>query len=870
MTEEFDLTDVQGLSDEEAERRLSEEGYNEIAAAAKRHILRIAWDVVREPMFLLLVSAGIIYLGLGDRKQAILLMCFVVVVIGITFYQERKAERALEALRDLSSPRANVIRSGEQKRIAGRDVVRGDIALLAEGDRVPADAVLLMCTNLSVDESLLTGESVPVRKTGCEDPAEEMGRPGGDDLPFVWSGTLVVQGRGVVEVRATASDTEMGRIGKALEEIEPEVTPLQKETRRAVRLIATFGGALCVLVVVLYGLTRHNTGGENVWLTGLLVGLTLAMALLPEEFPVVLTIFLTMGAWRISKKDVLTREVPAVETLGSATVLCVDKTGTLTYNRISVSRLVVKGAAYDLGDHKREPLPEEFHQLIEYSILASQKDPFDPLERAIKRLGDRKLFATEHLHDDWSFLREYALSQELLALSHVWKSPTGDEFLIAAKGAPEAVVDLCHMSEGQHEAMMLEVNAMASDGLRVIAVARALFTEADLPADQHEFVFEFLGLIGLADPVRANVAESVAECSTAGIRVVMITGDYPGTAQNVAGRIGLEPAEQYITGPELDEMTDSELRERIKTVNIFARVVPEQKLRLVEALKANGEIVAMTGDGVNDAPALKSANIGIAMGGRGTDVAREAAALVLVDDDFSSIVDSVRLGRRIYDNLKKAMSFIVAVHVPIAGLALLPVIFTKLPLVLLPIYLAFLELIIDPACSIVFEGEPEEAGLMMRKPRNLDDPLFNRRTVILSLLQGLFVLVVVGTLFRIALGRPNSLGNWSASQVGQARALAFAALVIANLGLILTNRSWSRTIRQTIREPNRALWYIVGGTIVLLSLVLYVPGLRSLFKFSKLSPVDLLIAIGAGTLSVIWFEALKLVQRRNSHRGQTP
>ncbi len=863
MTEEFDISDVEGLSDEEAERRLREEGYNEIAAAAKRHILRIAWDVVREPMFLLLVSAGIIYLGLGDRKQAILLMCFVVVVIGITFYQEHKAERALEALRDLSSPRANVIRSGEQKRIAGREVVRGDIALLAEGDRVPADAVLLMCTNVSVDESLLTGESVPVRKTGCEDPAEEMGRPGGDDLPFVWSGTLVVQGRGVAEVRATGSDTEMGKIGKALEEIEPEVTPLQKETRRVVRLIATFGGLLCVLVVVLYGLTRNNASGGNDWLTGLLVGLTLAMAMLPEEFPVVLTIFLTMGAWRISKKDVLTREVPAVETLGSATVLCVDKTGTLTYNRISVSRLVVEGAAYDLGDHKREPLPEEFHQLVEYSMLASQKDPFDPLERAIKRLGDRKLLATEHLHDDWSFLREYALSQELLALSHVWKSPEGDEFLIAAKGAPEAVADLCHMSEGQHEAMMEDVNAMASEGLRVIGVARALFSEADLPADQHEFVFEFLGLVGLADPVRANVPESVAECSTAGIRVVMITGDYPGTAQNVAGRIGLEPVDQFITGPELDEMTDSELQERIRTVNIFARVVPEQKLRIVEALKANGEIVAMTGDGVNDAPALKSANIGIAMGGRGTDVAREAAALVLVDDDFSSIVDSVRLGRRIYDNLKKAMSFIVAVHVPIAGLALIPVIF-KLPLVLLPINLAFLELIIDPACSIVFEGEPEEAGLMLRKPRYLSDPLFSKRTVIISLLQGLFVLAVVGTLFRISLGSPNSLGNWSVSQVGQARALAFTALVIANLGLILTNRSWSRTIGQTLRSQNRALWYVIGGTVLLLGLVLYVPALRSLFTFAKLSPVDLLIAIGAGILSVIWFEVLKLIQRRRA------
>jgi P-type Ca2+ transporter type 2C len=852
MPEDFDLGEITGLSDEEAARRLAAEGYNEIAAAAKRHILRIGWDVISEPMFLLLVSAGILYLLLGDRTQAIILMSFVVVVIGITFYQERKAERALEALRDLSSPRANVIRSGEQKRIAGRDVVRGDMVLLAEGDRVPADASLMMCTNLSVDESLLTGESVPVRKTYDIAGGADVVRPGGDDLPFVWSGTLVVQGRGLAEVKATGSATEMGKIGRAIEEVEPETTPLQKETRRVVGFIVVFGGLLCALVVVLYGLTRNEA---DVWLNGLLVGLTLAMALLPEEFPVVLTIFLTMGAWRISKKDVLTREVPAVETLGSATVLCVDKTGTLTYNRISVSRLVVGATSYDLGDHKREPLPEDFHQLVEFSILASHKDPFDPIERAIKRLGDRKLFATEHLHEDWVLMREYPLSQELLALSHVWKSPEGQEFLIAAKGAPEAVADLCHMDQRSRGELMDQVAAMADDGLRVIGVARALFTPEDLPADQHEFVFQFLGLVGLADPVRANVPESVRECSTAGIRVVMITGDYPGTAQHIASRIGLEPVSELLTGAELDAMTDDELKERIGAVNIFARVVPEQKLRIVNALKANGEIVAMTGDGVNDAPALKSANIGIAMGGRGTDVAREAAALVLVDDDFSSIVDSVRLGRRIFDNLKKAMSFIVAVHVPIAGLALIPVLF-NLPLVLLPVHLAFLELIIDPVCSIVFEGEPEEEGIMSRPPRDLSNPLFSKRTVGLSLLQGIFVLVICILVFRIALLQ--GMGD------NEARALTFTTLVIANIGLILTNRSWTRTIRQTLREPNRSLWYAIAGTILLLGLVLYVPGLRSLFKFSSLGFTDVLIAIGAGTLSVIWFEALKLVQRRRA------
>ena len=857
---ELDFRDVKGLSDEEAERRLAAEGYNEVPSAKKRSILAIGFDVIREPMFLLLVAVGSIYLGLGDRKQALVLMTFVVVVIGITFYQERKTERALEALRDLSSPRANVIRSGEQKRIAGREVARGDALLLAEGDRVPADAVLVSCAAMLVDESLLTGESVPVSK-GSSDDAEdvEMGRPGGDGLPFVWSGTLVVSGRGLALVRATGGATEMGKIGHALQEIEPETTPLQSETRKVVRDIALLGVVLCGLVIVVYGLTRNE---PNHWVNGFLAGLTLAMAMLPEEFPVVLTIFLTTGAWRISKKEVLTRRVPAVETLGSANVLCVDKTGTLTFNKISVSRLAAGGASYDLSEHIREPLPEEFHSLVEFSILASQRDPFDPIEKAIKRLGDRKLFATEHLHEDWVLERQYPLSTELLALSHVWRSPDGSRFLIAAKGAPEAVADLCHVTPATREEIMAGVARMAEDGLRVLGVARATFVPAEMPADQHEFLFTFLGLVGLADPVRPNVPDALRECAAAGIEVVMITGDYPGTAVNVARQIGLTPAENYITGPELEAMTDVELMQRIDDVRIFARVVPEQKLRIVDAFKKKGAIVAMTGDGVNDAPALKSADIGIAMGARGTDVARESAALVLLNDDFSSIVAAVRLGRRIFDNLKKAMSYIIAVHVPIAGVSLLPVLCkvvwpgANLPLVLLPVQIAFLELIIDPACSVVFEGEPEEEGVMTRPPRDLSQPLFSKRTVVLSLLQGLFVMAIVLMVYGAAL--------WMGLKTPEVRAMTFTTLVIANLGLILTNRSWTRTIRTTLRTPNRALWFVIGGTILFLALVLYVPALMNLFQFARLSAVDVIIAVVAGAFSITWFEGLKVLQARRA------
>ena len=845
MAKDFEINSITGLSEDEAAKRLNEEGPNELPSSKKRSLFAIVYEVTREPMFLLLVAGGTLYLFLGDLEEALMLLGFVFVVIGITLYQERKTERALEALRDLSSPRARVIREGKQKRIAGREVVRGDILILNEGDRVPADAVILSCVNLSVNESLLTGESVPVRKmatTGNPD----ISRPGGDDLPFVYSSTLVVQGQGIAQVQATGLHTEIGKIGKALQMVEPEGTLLQKETGRLVRNLAIVGLSLCVLVVIIFGLTRGN------WLNGLLAGITLAMATLPEEFPVVLTIFLALGAWRISQRQVLTRRVPAIETLGSATVLCVDKTGTLTLNRMSVKKLFTGGEFWDVG-HSPELMPEKFHGLMEFSILASQIDPFDPMEKAIRELGEQYLAQTEHLHQSWALVHEYPLSKELLALSRVWKSPDGADYVIGAKGAPEAIADLCHFDSAQVKDLTRHIGALAEEGLRVLGVAKACFKETSLPGLQHDFEFEFLGLIGLADPVRPTVPEAVRECYTAGIRVVMITGDYPGTAQNIARQIGLMSYDQVLTGPDLDRINDSELQNRIKTVNIFARVVPEQKLRLVNAFKANGEIVAMTGDGVNDAPALKSAHIGIAMGGRGTDVAREASALVLLDDDFSSIVQAVKMGRRIFDNIKKALAYIFAIHVPIAGMSLIPVIL-QWPLVLLPVHVVFLELIIDPACSVVFEAEPEEADVMNRPPRNSQEPLFSRRTLIMSLLQGASVLLIVLAVFAISLYRGQ--GEF------EARALTFTTLIIANLGLILTNRSWSRTILSTLRSPNAALWWVLGGAAVFLGAVLYIPFLCSLFRLTTLHFIDLVICLSAGVVSIMWFEGLKMVNGR--------
>ncbi len=836
-----------GLTEQKVANRLKEEGYNELPSSKPRSIFTIAFEVIREPMFLLLLACGVIYLILGDLEEALVLLGFVLVVMGITLYQERKTERALEALRDLSSPRALVVRDGEVKRIPGREVVRDDILVLAEGDRVPADAAILSCTSLSTDESLLTGESAPVRKVACEEVIPETALPGGDDLPFVYSGTLVVQGQGIACVRATGPRTELGKIGKALQTVDIEVTPLQRETGRLVRYLACSGIFLCALVIIVYGLTRAD------WLNAFLAGITLAMAMLPEEFPVVLTIFLALGAWRISQKNVLTRRVPAVESLGAATVLCVDKTGTLTINRMSVTRVFARGGFYSFKNHGSEPLPEAFHELVEFAILAGQNAPFDPMERALKKMGERYLGQTEHIHRDWVLVQEYPLSRSLLSLCHVWRAPGNNDYVIAAKGAPEAIVDLCHLEEAQTAEVAKQVQIMASDGLRVLGVAKSAFKKESLPGGQHDFPFEFVGLLGFSDPVRRGVQDSIKVCSMAGVRVVMITGDYPATAQSIAKEIGLAPPVDVITGSELDKMDDLTLQERIKSVNIFARVVPEQKLRLVNALKANGELVAMTGDGVNDAPALKAADIGIAMGARGTDVARESAALVLLDDHFSSIVQAVRLGRRIFDNLKRAIAYILAIHVPIAGLSLLPVFF-KWPLILSPIHIAFLELIIDPACSIVFEAEPEDADAMRRPPRNPKEPLFGKMLLMLSLLQGLSVLGIVLAVYLVAL--------FYGQGEKDARTLAFTSLIVANLSLILVNRSWSQSALASLRKSNAALWWVAGGATAFLVLALYVPFLRSLFRFARLHPIDLAVCLFSGILGVLWFEFLKAFRLR--------
>lgn len=836
-----------GLDDAQVERRRLEEGPNELPSTRRRGLWRIAFEVVVEPMFLLLVGAASLYFGMGELGDAILLLISVLVVMVITVVQERRTESALESLRDLSSPRAVVIRNGQRQRIAGRDVVRGDILLVAEGDRVAADAMVRSSMNTSVDESLLTGESVPVRKVAVTGSCERV-PPGGDDSSSLFAGTLLTSGQCVAEVVATGTRTELGRIGKALESIEPEQTSLQKETGRVVRVFAAAALIACSIVVLFHALSRGGTWES--WKEGLLLGITMAMSALPEEFAVVLTVFLALGAWRISRSRVLTRRMPVIETLGAATVLCVDKTGTLTRNEMTVAGLVAAGGNEIVevaASERAQELPDSCRKILAIAVLASRPDPFDPMERALHKLASG-CHVPGGDGDGLSLVREFSLSAELLAVTQAWQRGADSRLILASKGAPEAIAELCRLPEPERAWISDRTRELASRGLRVLGLAQGSIEARDLPQDQRSLSMEFAGLVAFQDPVRDNVPAAIAECHGAGIRVVMITGDYPDTARSIARQAGIANFQDVVTGRELNDMSDAELTVRLREVRVFARVVPEQKLRIVSALKADGHVVAMTGDGVNDAPALKAAHIGIAMGGRGTDVAREVASLVLLDDDFSSIVAAVRLGRRIYDNIRKAIVFIVAVHVPIAGLSMIPVFVPGWPLLLLPVHIALLELIIDPSCSLIFEAEQPEADLMKRPPRDPKAPLFSRRSVEVGLLQGLSVL---GACIAVVVTTRSTHGAEAA------RALSFTTLVIGIITIILINRSWSRSILGMLRVPNPALWWVLGGAGAFLGAILTVPFLQRLFRFGPLHRHDLALSLLAGAACLLWLEILK-------------
>ena len=842
-TARTDAHHLTGLTRATAAQRLAEGGPNLLPGSTPKTLLAIVLGVLVEPMFVMLLVAGGIYLLLGDRAEALFLLAFVFVVIGITLAQERKTQRALESLRDLSAPRALVIRDGRELRIAGREVVRGDLLVLHDGDRVAADAQLVQ-GQLTVDESLLTGEAVPMDKLPNPKLAE-LAIPGGDGTSTLYASTLVTKGVGFAVVGATGAGTAVGRIGQALATTGEMTSGLQQSTRRLIRNLTVIALLLAVSLVLVNWLWDGRSLLES-----LLSGIALAMAILPQEIPVILTVFLALGAWRISKKKVLTRRMSAVEALGAVTVLAVDKTGTLTQNRMEVAELTA-GDANFIASPGTE-LSETFHLLVEFAMLATPTDPFDPMEKAIQIFGHTRLAGTEHIHDDRRPEFQYELSPNILAITRVFSGTRPATHLLATKGAPEAVADLCHLADEARCAIQSQVEAMAERGLRVLGVAKGEWQagspDAPWPPSQHDFDFTFLGLVGFFDPPRPEVPAAIAECRAAGIRILMLTGDHPATARAIARLVGLSDRPEVITGVEIAALDDIGLRQRLLQVDLCARLQPEQKLRLVRVLQQAGDVVAMTGDGVNDAPALKAADVGIAMGERGTDVAREAAALVLLDDSFASIVAAIAQGRRIYDNVVKAARFVFAVHLPVIALALLPALLNW-PTLLLPVHIAVLELLIDPACSTVFEAEPAAADIMCRPPRPLHSSPFAAGNIGFALTQGLGIAVIL-----LAGGALLQHLGWAEEDL---RISVFTALVLALFLLILANRDLTHTALHNLDGNNPLLARMFAGVGVVLVAVLAIPFLRDVMGFAAISMPPLLVAVGLLLACILWMQIVR-------------
>lgn len=823
-----------GLSTAEARDRLKKDGPNEFSRKKSNGFMTTLKEVLSEPMLFILFACALLYVFLGEPDEAYVMFAFVTFVIGVTLVQRYKAEHALEALKKLVNPEAVVIRDGTKQTIPARDIVVGDLFVVEEGDRIPADAIVVSSRDCSVNESILTGESVSVHKIpGNSDCGPYT--PGDETTHYLLSQTLVISGYCVGKVFATGQKTQVGTIGAMLGGISAKRTLLEREIDGLVKKMASIALVVCSLVFLLVFAT------DGSFIKSLLTGLSLAMTLLPEEFPVVLIIFFALGVYRLSKLSVLTRRMPVIETLGSTTVLCVDKTGTLTQNTMRVRFVSVEGISYPIDDHSDLSSSGPVFSLLATAALASDPHAVDPIDEALNRLMNAHEEYKEHAKQ-----LSYEGSQELpYPFLRNRKYCNGDDTIIAVKGAPESIVKLCHLDGQEKDAIDRDTDAFAQRGFRVLAVARSRQDTTDSEA------FDYLGLVAFEDPLRPDTKEAVAQCHDAGIRVVMITGDYPATAGHIAREIGIANAETVVTGDQLREASVQHIQELVATANIFARIQPSQKLDIVKAFKDAGEVVGMTGDGVNDAPALKSAHIGIAMGKHGTDVAREAASLVLLQDDFHSLVAAVRMGRMIYDNIKKATSYIIAIHVPIAGMALLPLAFGY-PVVLLPVHIAFLELLIDPACTVVFESEEEEGDSMKRKPRPVRQPLFDRKNFILRLLQGGVAFAAVGGAYVYS----HSIGMTQLAVQG----VTFLSLVASNVALIASNLSWGKA-RKFSFFHNRAFLWLLGGIGMISVLFWFVPLLQ---RIIQISVVDFTPYAIAGCTACMTYVGSELVEKFES------
>jgi len=822
---------IKGLTTEEVNASREKKGQNILAYKKENTLLDAIKSLATEPMIIMLLIASCIYFIMGHTGDGIFLACAIIFEAGISLYQDARSRNALEKLKNFTQARCKVIRNGITVEITSEEIVIGDYLIVEEGTSITADGNIIQSNDFSVNESILTGESLPVSKSISTEDHN------------IYSGTTVTGGLAIAIVTAIGNETKLGKIGTSLENILEEATPLELQINNFVKKMVSTG---VIVFIVFWAINYLHT--QDV-LASLLQALTLAMSILPEEIPVAFTTFMALGSWRLMKMGIVVKQMKTVETLGSATVICTDKTGTLTENKMSLAKLYTLQSLRIISPN--DDLRKDEQELIRISMWASEPIPFDPMEVAL-----HDAYNTIHQDDErthYKMIHEYPLGGKPPMMTHVFENETRQR-IIAAKGAPEAILKVCDLSSIEKEKIEEAIKSITLEGYRVLAVCEAAFSGSEFPLLQEEFNFNFKGIVAFYDPPKKNIQAVLESFYAAGIAVKIITGDNAATTTAIAKQIGFSGYDKSITGDELMTLSDDDIQKCVQETNVFTRMFPEAKLKIINALKANNEIVAMTGDGVNDGPALKAAHIGIAMGKKGTEIAKQAASLILLEDDLSKMVDAVAMGRRIYTNLKKAIQYIISIHIPIILTVFIPLALGWIyPNIFTPLHVIFLELIMGPTCSIIYENEPMEKNTMLQKPRPFTTTFFNGKELTTSIIQGLFI--TAGTLIAYQYSIQQGFSE------GLTRSMVFTTLVTANVFLTLVNRSFYYSILTTLRYKNNLVLLIIGITITLTGLLLYVKPLAQFFEFERINSIQLLISIGLGFSSVIWFELVKLFKR---------
>ena len=825
-----------GLSEQEVHQSRAKHGWNRIDPPSENRIILFLKDFIHEPMLLLLLVASTIYFIHGDRAEGIFLAVAIVLVSSISIYQESRSKKALDALKNVARPKTKVIRDKEVKEIDGVEVVVGDFIITEEGSVVSADGIIQQSNDLSVNESMLTGESLPVSKDSS---------PGNN---MIYQGTFVVSGLAISCVTQVGLRTKLGQIGQSLAELKTERTPLQNQIASFVRRMAAVG---ILVFIIIWGISIYRT---HLVLDSLLQALTIAMSILPEEIPVAFATFMAIGAWRLMQLGIIVKHTRTVETLGSATVICVDKTGTITKNEMQLAKVYVhsEGRIYEKRNSK------EIEEVIIAAMWASEPIPFDPMEKELHDIYSKIVDRDERTN--FKLVHEYPLSGKPPLMTHIFKDGQGNT-IVAAKGAPEALLKSSNMTIDEKERVGNALDALAREGFRILGVGM-VHNVRDYPTSQEEFTFEFKGLIAFYDPPKENIRSVLQSFYKAGIDVKIITGDNPVTTSVIAAQIELRNKEEAMTGDQLMSLPAEMLPKAVRNTSIFARMFPEAKLKIIEELKRQNEVVAMTGDGINDGPALKAAHIGIAMGKKGSQIAKHASSLILTDDNLERMVAAIAMGRRIYNNLKKAIQYVISIHIPIILIVFIPITFGWIyPAVFTPVHVIFLELVMGPTCSIIYENEPIEKNLMIQRPRPASTSFFSLKELMLSITQGLVITAGLIAVYWIA------AGNGSTREV--TTTMVFVTLITANITLTLVNRSFFYSIAETFHYPNRLIPLIIATTIAIMLLVFVIPALRTFFGFVMLSLNEFSYCIFTGCLSVIWFEGYKYYKRRSAERQPT-